>query len=523
MKKAIILLILICAPYLFSQEAEVVREELRRVEGAGIEFQNYTGTHAETSTADEISGIGEFMASRLQAAGEADADFTYFDKYRIIRAIDPVSNEGFDADIFIILPDAKVDHIDNVRLIIASYLNGFYGYSPDDSALIAYYVTIYNAVYRGDLSFFQETYKPVVNGYLTADQAGISTVYTDWPGRTRMVIPLSTDGGAIEPMGLTTDAVVEDIRRSEDMGIETRKAMVELKEKILEEEKEQLRRETGEVEEQERAIEERAAETEEERTDVSEERERIEEAEMTEDEREEALETVREREQEIQEEEEEIDRDRQELEQQQDELEERQEDVEERQQDIQEDREEIAADQRAVMEEDTGRIELTEYGAGTGIRLMIVRDTPLGPVSSMIFYDTVTKSTERTAETAVIAGRSYLYKNQEVIVLALESESSEWGTLTRLDPVMLTVLSEGEGEVYRNSTLLSREEFIFGVIRDNGEWMLAKFDEDLEIVAQSEETVDPLTPIIPARGRLYVQQPDGTVISLSPETLNYIE
>lgn len=523
MKRAIILLILICAPFLFSQEAEVVREELRRVEGAGIEFQNFTGTHLETSTADEIDGIGEFMASRLQAAEGDDGTYTYFDKYRIIRAVDPGTAEGFDADIFIILPDAKVDHIANVRRIVASYLSRFYGYGPDDSDLIAYYVTIYNAVYRGDLPFFQETYKPVVNGHLTADKAGISTVYTDWPGGTQMVIPLSTDGSFVEPMGLTTDAVVDDIRRSEDMGIETRKAMVELKEKILEEEEEQLRQDTRETEERERELEERAAETEEEQAAVQEERERIEEEDMTEAEREEALETVREREEELQEEEEEIAEEQQDLEEQQAEIEERQEDIEERQEDIQEDREEIAADQRAVMEEETGRIELTEHGAGTGIRFMIVRDTPLGPVSSMIFYDTASGSTERTAETAIIAGRSYIYKNQEVIVLALDSESSEWGTMTRLDPIMLTILSEGEGQVFRNSTLLSREEFIYGVIRDGEGWVIGKFNGDLEITAQSVETVDPLTPIIPARGRLYVQQPGGMIISLSPETLNVIE
>ncbi len=518
MKRYLLILFVLSIP-LFAQEVDVAREELRRVEGAAIEFQNYQGPYEAIDSVDEITGIGTFIASQIVE----DDDYTYFEKYRTIHVVDPDTEEGFDADIFMILSEAQVDHIDNIRRIVSSYLSEYYGYDEATASLIAYYITIYNAVYRQDYSFFESAYKPLVLSYLEPNMVGISTLYSDWSGQTQMVIPLSRNGEIIEPMELSTDKVVENLRESPDMAIETRKLMVELKEKVLEEEEELLEEEEEKVKELEEQLEERQREAGEEREGIEEERDRLSEADLTEEEREEEEAELEEREEALREEEEEIDEAALELEEQQEQVRDQEEEVEERREDIQEDREEIAEDQQAVMEEETGQIELTQYGAGSGIRFMIVRDTPYGPVSRMVFYDTITGKTERSAETAVIAGRTYLYKNEEVIVLALDSEESEWGTLTRLDPIMLTVLGRGEGQVYRNSTLLNREEYLFGVTQNDGEWVLAKFNDDLSLIATSNVTVDPLTPIVPARGRLFVQMSTGEIVSLSPDTLQELE
>ena len=85
-----------------------------------------------------------------------------------------------------------MDHIDNLRRIIAAYLESAYGYSRQDSQTLAVFVTVYNAVYRGKLDVFKQKYKTVVTKNLTANKAGLALNYAEWPGKTQIVIPLST-------------------------------------------------------------------------------------------------------------------------------------------------------------------------------------------------------------------------------------------------------------------------------------------------------------------------------------------
>ncbi|HPX47578.1 MAG TPA: P83/100 family protein, partial [Treponemataceae bacterium] len=131
--------------------------------------------------------------------------------------------------------DATVDHIDNIRRILSGYLSAAYGYTEKDAATLATFVTIYNAVYRGKIDIFKARYKPVVTGYLTAESVGLSVRYSDWPGKTQIVIPLSDPrlAGTISSINttlLTDKAVVDKIREDGGDGTQLRKDMVELKE-----------------------------------------------------------------------------------------------------------------------------------------------------------------------------------------------------------------------------------------------------------------------------------------------------
>ena len=66
-----------------------------------------------------------------------------------------------------------------------------YGYDYRDARALALFTTYYNAVHRGDMTYFKSRYKKVVLKHLNSGNAGISTKYYNWPGRTRMVIPLT--------------------------------------------------------------------------------------------------------------------------------------------------------------------------------------------------------------------------------------------------------------------------------------------------------------------------------------------
>jgi len=215
---------------------EVDRKEINPGDaGAKIEFINYNGPYTIVNTIPEIRGIGTALGRELAANGKAGDP----SKYYVIHAADPSVTTGFDADILILGSGAGIDHIDNLRRIISSYLSAAYGYSEKDSDTLAVFITVYNAVYRGKLETFTTRYKPVVAKNLTAEKVGLSVRYDEWPGKAQIVIPLSDARLAgtvstIDTTTLTGKDVVDKLKEDPAKAIDTRKGMVDLKDKETE-------------------------------------------------------------------------------------------------------------------------------------------------------------------------------------------------------------------------------------------------------------------------------------------------
>ena len=210
---------------------EVDQSELKQAGNTPIEFINYTGPHAEIDTLRAIAEIGESLAGAAQRGRAGDTN-----RYAVIHAVDPSVKAGLDADIMIIGSGARVDHINNLRVIIAGYLQRAYGYSEKDAKTIAHFVTIYNAVYRGDMNMFKSKYKAVVIKNLATDKVGLALRYDEWPGKTQIVIPLSDQKysgtlSTIDTKSLSDKNVVDKMREQDDKDIATRKDMIDLKER----------------------------------------------------------------------------------------------------------------------------------------------------------------------------------------------------------------------------------------------------------------------------------------------------
>lgn len=202
--------------------------------GDAITFINYSGPHTVISSAAEITGIGSGLGKLMKASSSG----TVGDKtrYYVIHAVDAATEKGFDADILILGESAGVDHIDNIRRIIAGYLSAAYGYSASDSSTLSTFITVYNAVYRGKMDVFTARYKPVVTKNLSADKAGLSVRYDEWAGKSQIIIPLSEPRlagtiSAIDTTSLTDKAVVEKIKEDTATATDTRKSMTDLKER----------------------------------------------------------------------------------------------------------------------------------------------------------------------------------------------------------------------------------------------------------------------------------------------------
>ncbi|NIZ19755.1 P83/100 family protein [Entomospira culicis] len=182
-----------------SAQQEVIREELEGIPTEGITFRNFDGVVVNPNTAAEIRGIGRALAN---LAGDAQMDgqiYRYGNKYAIREAGDQEIDGKLSAAILYVNPDALVENVRNLRLIISGYLEGRFGYSTADADLLAYLLTMYNAYHRGDIEFFSARYKPAVMSDVTAQNAGLALSYDQWPGQTRLFIPLTFGGNLYIP------------------------------------------------------------------------------------------------------------------------------------------------------------------------------------------------------------------------------------------------------------------------------------------------------------------------------------
>jgi len=218
----------------------VAETELSSIQGKTIEFINYEGPHDVVETAESIRGIGRSLGAAVARGAARSGEIG---RYSVIHAVDPAVPAGFDADIIVLGEGAGVDHVRNLRRIVAGYLETAYRYSAKDADTLAIFITIYNAVYRGDLAYFGGKYKQVVMKELSAANAGLSIRWDEWAGRSRIVIPLTSRAGAgvvgsVATTPITDKPTVEGLKaESPAGGITERRDVVDIKERDQEQEK----------------------------------------------------------------------------------------------------------------------------------------------------------------------------------------------------------------------------------------------------------------------------------------------
>ncbi len=524
-KTSVLFLILLIASvtYISGQEVDVAETELLTVRDTTVEFINYEGPHLKIETVEEIMSVGMFLGESI-GTGYSTAE--YGDKYRVIHAVGESPDEGLDADIFMVLENAQVDHIQNMRYILAGLVIAAYGYEREDALLLAEFVTIYNAVHRGKMDFLGGKYKQIVTRNLRPDAAGISTLYSDWPGMTEMVIPLTEDAangglGSLDTDTLTEDEVIEEMRSQPDRGLESRKEITELKEREVEEEQQ-------EIEEERQVIEE-------EREQIAAERERIDrEREEVEEEREQA-DTPTERaqadrrEEELDRQEEQLEAEEAELEEQEQELAEREQEQAERVDRIQSEREEIAADERELMEEaaEEEETEIAATGARAAARVVVyleVRDLGGEPLGGLVHIDSAAGAITGASTLNSIRNRRFESLGPYYVVVAGTTAGQGAVRLMTVDKDSLETVAEGDRDIYPDSALLADGASVYAITNtgagDGTTWTVAKFDNSLNLRENSQLEVYPDTALSVSESVLYVVGADGMIHALSTSDLS---
>ncbi|MDR0455922.1 MAG: hypothetical protein LBH20_04460 [Treponema sp.] len=477
---------------------------------APVSFTNYEGPHARIETREQIRQIGVGLGQAIKG-GAARAGTT--PRYFVIHSVSDPDGDKLDADIFGLGVNTGVDHIRNLRTIIQGYLQEAYGYSAQDAAVLAEYVTIYNAVYRGNWDYFAARYKTPVIGHLNPQQAGLATNYSEWPGKTLMLIPLGMGGiSSIDTSSISDDRVVEEMRREDDMGIEQRRDMVDLKEReaAAAEQKAADQREAARNEE--RAVAGERSQLEKDRQQIAEDRQQLAEdkpasaAEAAKQERE-----INQRETQTQKKSDELDRRESELVLQRDEAAKQEQFAEKKTEEAQQERESIARDQQSVINRDQ-----TPQGL---IGVIIEReDAALGRLVSI---DPATQKELRRSPLNTVYVRTLTFVGGKILAIAGENRDNGAIRLIEINARSLEMAKQGDDDLHPNSLIWVNGNDLYAVTVNlsDGTLYLGRFNADLALQAKSKIAVHPGAMVSIQQGSLLTQRADGSAAILNPADL----
>lgn len=542
---------------------EVDQKELRETENRSIEFINYTGTHSEIDSLQAIANIGKDLASAVKL-GRAGT----MNRYAVIHAVDSTDTAGLDADIFIIGQHARVDHINNLRVIIAGYLSSAYGYSEKDAKTIAHFVTVYNAVYRNNQQVSEVRYKKVVIKHLTNGKIGLALNYAEWPGNTQILIPLSDIRykgtiSSIDTSSISDKNVINKMREDDDMDIAARKDMIALKER----ESDAARERAEQAEKEAAAAQAEAARKQKEadeaakqaaqsnnaaqkskteaakaQKEVAEAKEQIEKSQdgknaaekqqAFEDKQKQAVEkrekaedaekTAAEKEKEAAQKQKEADEAAKQAAEKAQQAEEEKQFADAKEKEIQSDRKEVAADTRKMIENEQAEKKAEEdalYASSfPGAVLKVIDEKEM--LSEVVVLDLKTEKALKTSSLNTIRGRVLIEDNDMLIAVAGSNSGNDSITLVALNARTLEMVKQAEVQVAEQSMLVQGEEGYYAVIRQNDTYYLGRFNAELVLQAKSSIEIIPYTAIRLTEQGVLVQNTSNTIKLLNAEDLS---
>lgn len=519
---------------------EVDKTELQSTKSTTIEFISYTGPHKIIDSVEAIKGIGNSLGKEIAPSRDTSKTANLGNKYTVIHAIDENETGKFDADIIFINKDANVDHITNLRRIISAYLVSAYDYSEADADTLAVFITVYNAVYRGDLDSFKNKYKDVVVKNLSSNNCGLSVNYKDWPGASEIVIPLYDvkNGGlsTIETSVISDKKVVESMKEDDDKNIESRKEMVDIKEREAEESQEKANTAQKKAVEEQKKLKEEKQKTEEAKAEAKEAEKKSEQAKAEAEEAkkeaeanpedEELQKVAEEKQEEAEAAEQEAEEKQEALEEQQEaeaaqeekteeakeEAKTEQERADKKQTEAQTERKDIAKDQQIVQNN-----EIKEASTPSSYGIVLTDEANI--LSKLVKFNSETGEVIKSSPVTVIRNRT-IYKTPDAyIAIAGENEGNGTIKLVLIDIETMEIFAESEETVSDTSVLVNDGNEYYCVINYDDDWVVGKYDETLALKLKSKVNVKQSTPITVTESGIVVTDENGNLKLLSKETL----
>ena len=496
---------------LSSLGAQVNQSELGNL--GPVEFINYEGPHSRIETRAQIRSIG-YSLGQIIKGGADRASGRYF----VIHSVSAQDGSKLDADIFGLGPDVGVDHIRNLRLIIQGYLEAAYEYTERDAALIAEYVTVYNAVYRGDMGYFGSRYKNPVMANLTDDKAGLAIRYDEWPGQTLMVIPLGLGAGlsAIDTSTISDSRVIEQLRQDPDMGIDQRKDMVDLKEREADNASQQAAISRDAIREEEQRIAREREEAQRRQQQAEADQRRIAEERQQPGADQQALdkqeEEAKQQVVEAQQTQEELDQSQQVLDVQKEETQKLEDLAEQKTSEAQQERQLIADDQQTIIKQDAPPAQVTGV---LGFSLL----NPDNYLGRLVKLDPNTGAEIKRSPLTTVNGRTVVLIGNRIFAIAGENKGTGAIRLVEINSDTLEMQEQGDDDIAVDSLLWVNGQDLYAITSSGDNNNLTRFNTDLAKQSSSAITVNPHASVLLSGGMLVTQRADGSAVLLNPSDL----
>jgi len=565
MLRRIILSILFTTCFAASLSAlEVDVDEIYKSEK--IEFINYEGKRGKFETSDQIKSIG-YQLGYKASKGEYNERFRYHMKYSVVRVDGEGDRKKYSADIIFIDKDARVDHIKNVRRIIAAYLEQVYDYTPEQARSLAVFITYYNAVHRKDMDYFKTMYRDRVMDYITEKNAGIAIRYDQWPGRTALLIPLTTESkrgkiDTIDPFEISRREVKDEVKKEKETG-KDREELVKLKEKETGKEKRDLEKDKKRTDDAKKETEKKRTDLEKKKDEVKKEKEKLEkekdeakkikdpeERKRKEDEIKKKDDELKEKERETKKEEEKVKREEEQVKKDEKENKEREEDIKKKEAETKKEKEELkeektdTADTKSDGELKEKEDELKKKEEELDRREDRLRDKETDPnvYALKIYYlevkeylegghynnelymiNTKTKKIEFKSPVTNICGRRYDIFSGGIVVITHQGSHVSGHRLTLIDRKKLTALKTGTDNIFWRSFIEIREGYIYAIVKEGDNYYLGKFDTDLKLIVKSKEKVHQNTFITFYEDYIYINREDMTIMILKKDDFSLVD
>jgi hypothetical protein len=534
--------VLLWFPLNYTGAQQVDTGELGQGQSSSIVFINYEGPYARIETRNQIRNIGYVPGTAIRGGALRTGGLA---RYFVIHSMSGPEGNKLDADIFGLGIDTGVDHIRNLRLILQGYLEGAYAYSAQDAALLAEYITIYNAVFRGSWDYFNGRYKTPVVQNLESDRAGLSIRFDEWPGRSLLLIPLALGAAgslsAVDTSSLSSPEVVNEMRKEDDMGLDSRREMVDLKEReadeaeqraalqreAIAEEENRLARDREDAAGKREDIAQGREEVAREREEIAREREEIKADEAagrpTAEEARRREEDADRREAEAGKQAEELDKQEAEADKREEELDKREEALAEKREEAEKtgefaerkagearlEREEIARDQQILIK---GQDTLTPQRAGiVGIRL-INADSPLG---RLVEVDAENGRELKTSALNTVNVRTLTSAAGKLFTVAGENKGNGAVRIVEIRPDTLEIAKQGDDDIHPQSLIWVNGGKLYAMTSRDGSLYLARFSTDLAREAQSGAAIHAYATPVFQGDTVLIQRADGSPLLLS--------
>lgn len=575
MKKIILFLSVTAFAGLFALSVDV--NELKK--GKKIEFINYSGPGRNDSSA-AVRGIGYSLAEKSSSGQDAG----FMGKYSIKRIVSDKEPEKFSAEIFSIHKDAQVDHVNNIRKILAAYFEKRYSYTKDESYALAVFCTYYNALYRGNTEYFKTVYKSDVMKNINTANAGLDIKYSEWPGKTKILIPLTEtgkgDAGVINPDEISGENVRKEVKK-DDKNLEPRKTINEMKEKKLEKDKEDVKKKKDEIikekkdnESKEKEIAENKKKIDEKKKEIAEkdkkidekkkEAEKITDPEKKKDELKkidkententEQKDKLKEQEKKVKEDEEKLKQDQEKTKNKENETNKKEESNVKKEEDLNKEKKDIEKDElkndikkgdpAAVdklekkeeelakkeeelkkKEEDLKKGQADKNVIGDKIYYLKIREFLRNGNynNDLCMIDAANRKILFNSNVPNISGSKYdLFAEGIVVITRVDNEYTQH-RLTLVDKDKLTALKTGKDNIFYRSFIEIREASIYAIVKEGEDYYLGRFDKDLNLTAKSQKKVSQDTFLTFYGDYIYINSEDKKILVLNKTDLKFID